>query len=147
MESAAARFVRHSRQIPLGQFLDVSGIYGTLFSPGSLFLHSRRLVHCCSAHQRIFIVKKISAWGAPTAGSIAGDPFGPRPRRNSRINHPQPNGRRKPPLAGFNSSATLSHLGDTRCVYVVCPQRVFGGCDYFVGKALGHNSLLPSWGA
>ena len=28
--------------------------------------------------------------------------------------------RQKPPLAGFSDLATLSHLGDTECAYVVC---------------------------
>jgi hypothetical protein len=55
MESAPSRFVRHSQQILLGQLLDVSGIYRTLFSPGPLFLHSRRLIHCSSSHQRSLV--------------------------------------------------------------------------------------------
>jgi hypothetical protein len=61
MKSAPSRFVGHSRQISLGQPLDVSGLYGTFFPPGSLFLGSRRLVHGCGSHERgLVVVEDIS---------------------------------------------------------------------------------------
>lgn len=40
-------------------------------------------------------------------GIILGDPFGPWPSRYSRMNQPQPKGRRKPPLAGLSGSRTI----------------------------------------
>jgi hypothetical protein len=49
----------------LGELLDVGGIYGTLFSPCPLFLHSRRLVDCRSSHQRSLIeIKNIGLRGS-----------------------------------------------------------------------------------
>jgi len=58
MEPTPSRFVGHSRQISLGQPLDVSWLYGTFFPPGLIFLGSRRLVHRCSSHKRCFVVKE-----------------------------------------------------------------------------------------
>jgi len=56
MKSAPSRLVWHPRQILLGQPLDVSGLYGTFFSPGSFFLGSRGLIYRCSSHQCCLVV-------------------------------------------------------------------------------------------
>lgn len=55
VKSAPSEFIRHSRQISIGQFLDVLGLYGTSFPPGLLFLRSRRLVQRRSSHQTLLI--------------------------------------------------------------------------------------------
>jgi len=56
VESAPPRFVRHSRQILLSQFLNVSRFYGTLLTPRLFLLQYRGAVHCCSSHQCCLVV-------------------------------------------------------------------------------------------
>ena len=41
---------------------------------------------------------------------LTGEPLGPWPSRNSRMNHAQPKGRRNPPLVGLNASTTALSL-------------------------------------
>jgi len=106
--TAALRLVRHTGQKSLSKPVDVVGVDGSFVPPGSLLFRSRCSIERCGSHQSHLVVVEDIGWGAPISGSILGEPYGLLPKRNSRINQPQPKGRRNPPLIGPNNSTINS---------------------------------------